>query len=297
MKTAIQQLLRQVALFEWPLQVVSLILTEKESAPRSCAHTLFHEDFLDASCLSLAISKALGLTMTVFSCLYKLPILLNILNAKTGQGLNLSSLYLETSAYVALLIYNVYRGNPLSTYGDFFASSFQNFLIICLIWYYGTDAGKSPTNRHKLIFFISLSIFLCIMITLINGPVIILYRAFDLQVLPIYGAFVIMMARIPQIRANFLSKASGVQSSITLANAVLGSTAKVYINYRESKDPLLVGGAFITSCLNLILLVQVILLKSYESKMNKQVTNIVNPIEVQIPNTHRNLRKKIKKQD
>lgn len=55
MRDLIQSLLKVVASFQWPVALVSIILSQEE-----CSKILFNVDFLDYSCLSLAISKSLG---------------------------------------------------------------------------------------------------------------------------------------------------------------------------------------------------------------------------------------------
>ena len=104
------------------------------------------------------------------------------------------------------------------------------------------------------------------MATLVNGPHKFYGYELSVSFLPIYSIFVISMSRLPQISTNFRASSAGVQSLLTLLNAFLGSSAKTFISFREVKDPLLAGGALITSGLNLILLIQVMLLKSYERK-------------------------------
>lgn len=59
-----------------------------------CTTILFHDNFLDISCLKIAISKVLGYAMTMFACLYKLPVILKILKKRGGDGLSLTSVYL-----------------------------------------------------------------------------------------------------------------------------------------------------------------------------------------------------------
>ena len=123
-KSYIQELLTLSASYAWPVSLVTLIIRDEQ-----CSKLLFYDDFLDSTCISLSISKSLGINpfyaeklskyvtlapqgicMTVFSCLYKVPIIRNILISGGGSGLNLISVYLETSAYIGLLAYNLKKG-------------------------------------------------------------------------------------------------------------------------------------------------------------------------------------------
>lgn len=245
MKSLIQSILSRVAVLS-PEYLVGQILQNG-----SCATVLFHQDFLDRKCFGLAISKALGYVMLVGACFYKLPILLKIFKAKGGDGLNIISVYLETSAYLSLLLYNVLCQSAFSTYGDLFPATLQNGLIILLIWLWGIDKKKFSLIH-------------------ILGAVF-LFGTFTAAILSApkehwhwvakYSIVVTTISRLPQIISNFRTGKVGVQSAVTLTNAVLGAVGKVYITYVETKDPLLITGAVFALGLNLILLTQVLLLQ------------------------------------
>ena len=135
-KALIQNLLSKIAVLS-PEFLVSQILQNN-----TCAAVLFHQDFLNSKCLGLAISKALGYVMLIGAFFYKLPIIFKIFKAKGGDGLNIVSVYLETSAYLSLLLYNVLTRSAFSTYGDLFPATFQNVIIVSLIWLWGIDKKK-----------------------------------------------------------------------------------------------------------------------------------------------------------
>ena len=94
----IQSLLASIASLGWPVQVVTLIMGDDGT----CPNILFNNNFLDSKCLSLALSKALGIIMTVLSCFFKVPIIMNMLSKKSGEGMSLVSLYLENSAHLVV---------------------------------------------------------------------------------------------------------------------------------------------------------------------------------------------------
>ena len=242
----IQNLLAQIAK-QTPLDdIVTSIISSK-----ICSDILFHKDFLDGPCLRLSISKALGYTMMLGSCLYKLPVLMKIYKVKGGEGISPLSVYLETTAYLASLSYNYVKGNPISTYGDLVASSSQNMLIIFLLWTMGTGKGVQLPLQHK--------------ITAATGALLFLsllrYMPMEYQHLIVsYSIVVLILSRLPQIVSNF-TRDVGVQSAITWGNAVLGAAAKSYTTLIETRDPLLVGGSLIALVLNAILLTQVLLFK------------------------------------
>lgn len=248
-KAFIQEILSKIGKIS-PEFLVGKILQNEQ-----CASVLFYHDFLDRKCLGLSISKALGYVMLIGSFFYKLPILLKIVKARGGDGLNIVSVYLETSAYLSLLLYNILRQSSFSTYGDLCPATFQNILIICLIWLWGIDK-KRFSMPHILGVIFLFGVFTA---TILRSP------EEHWHWVAKYSIVVTTVSRLPQIVSNFRTGKVGVQSAVTLTNAVLGAFGKVYITYVESKDPLLITGAIFAFSLNFILLSQVLLLQSTKS--------------------------------
>ena len=77
----LQSFFRVIGDLKWPVFIVSLILNNE-----ICSNTLFYDNFLDKSCISLAISKTLGYLMMLGSCFYKVPIIIKIVKIKGGDG-------------------------------------------------------------------------------------------------------------------------------------------------------------------------------------------------------------------
>ena len=95
MASAIQGVFAKIADLEYPLLLVEKIMNNRE-----CSRVLFYDNFLDPSCLSLAVSKSLGYVMIIGACLYKMPIIVNMMKSKSGTGLDPMSVYLEISAFI-----------------------------------------------------------------------------------------------------------------------------------------------------------------------------------------------------
>lgn len=205
---------------------------------------------LDGVC----VSKVFGYFSILGACLYKLPILVKIVKARNGSGLNPVSIYMETTAYCVLVLYNYQKGNALSTFGDYALSSLQNVAIISLIWVWGVGPNdpRPITSRH-------IQTVLSVAVVLVS----VLYRFRQVledngEVLPLYAFAVIAASRIPQIFRNSRTGVVGVQSMITLTNAVVGSCNKVVIAYYETKDPFILWGSVLTVALNSVLALQVL---------------------------------------
>lgn len=287
----IQNLLKQIATYEWPELFVSKILDNSQ-----CSKILFHVNFLDNFCLKLAISKSLGYVMIFAACFYKVPIILKILKAKGGDGLSIFSLYLETSSYLATLFYNVFRQSPISTYGDLCSAIGQNFIIILLVWYYGMK-NKTIKFTH-IVFMISLlGIFTSVIYAIPTEK-----HSFIVS----YGIIIILFSRIPQIASNFITGNVGVQSLITLTNSVLGAGIKVFITIVETADIFLIGGAALSFCFNTVLFSQVLYLQTVSRTQRRTLileantgikTVTTNPSGVEADNQKVNTNSTLKKRE
>ncbi len=202
--------------------------------------------------IRLLLSKVLGYSMTLGACFYKLPIMLNIWKAGNCEGLSPLSLYLETSAFLASLVYNINRQNPFSTYGDIAAISFQLFVLIAMVWTMGINKqGERLPSSHILLvssFFVAFT----------YSIVFVIPTDFSSNLM-IYSIVVSLCSKVPQILKNLREKDTGVQSVITAFNAILGPVAKIYITLIETKDMFILIYSCLSFVLNLLILAQIII--------------------------------------
>lgn len=107
-------------------------------------------DFTTANraCVSLAISKALGIAIVAASAIVKVPQLLKLLNSRSAAGLSFLAVLLETISLVISLAYNARSGFPFSTYGESAFIAIQNVALAALILNF---SGR----RSMLIFFLT----------------------------------------------------------------------------------------------------------------------------------------------
>ena len=94
-----------------------------------CFRVLVLELGTDPACLKLGLSKALGIGIIAMSAVVKMPQLVKILEARSGEGLSLTAIVLETVSFVVTAAYNVRSGNPFSTYGEAALIAAQNVAI------------------------------------------------------------------------------------------------------------------------------------------------------------------------
>lgn len=87
----------------------------------------------DTACLSLALSKGLGIAIVAAASVVKIPQLLKLLHSQSASGVSFTAYLLETLALVISLAYNVRQGFPFSTYGETVLIAVQNIAIAVLV--------------------------------------------------------------------------------------------------------------------------------------------------------------------
>lgn len=249
----LQDIFRKIASFGWPQTFVTAIIDDA-----ACSEKLFHVDFLDKKCLSLSISKSLSYVQILGACFYKLPVVLKIIAKRGGDGLNIISLYLETSSMLANFIYCFLQKNPFTTYGDLACTTLQNIIIISLVWLWGIKGVKQSASH-----------ILAVIVASAVAIGLAFYTPAEYQHgLLAYSIVILTFSRIPQILSNFNSKDAGVQSVGTQLLAALGTLVKTFVLVVETTDTLQIAGAVIAAVLNATLLVQVMLLSGAKRDAN-----------------------------
>ena len=76
----------------------------------------------------------LGYIILVGALAVKVPQILKIWKAKSAFGLSPETTYIEIIYYIPIVGYNLFRNNPISTFGETIAVMVQTFMILMLIW-------------------------------------------------------------------------------------------------------------------------------------------------------------------
>lgn len=194
-------------------------------------------------------NRTLGYGGSFAACFMKLPLIFNILRRGNYDGLSASSMFLETSAYIALLWYNVYRGNALYTFGDLVATVVQNSLIVLLMLYYG-PMGQGFSRTFLVHFAASCLLFTAGVVGCVLGD--------QLPYLVIYGSAVGVVSRGSQVWHNTRRETVlGVQSPLTAVNSFVRPCIKLYYAVTVTHDTWLIASNVINVLLNFALLLQV----------------------------------------
>lgn len=101
--------------------------------PTCYAQLLLDLDLRPSPCLSLAVSKALGLGIIALSSIVKVPQILKLTRARSAAGISLLGCALETSAYLVTLAYSARQGFPFTSYGETALIAVQDLGVCALV--------------------------------------------------------------------------------------------------------------------------------------------------------------------
>jgi len=215
-----------------------------------CHSALLHDlDILtQPHCLSLAISKALGVAIITAASIVKVPQLIKLIRSQSAEGLSFLSYGLETTSFLITLGYNVRNGFPFSTYGETVFIIIQDVAIAALILVY---SKQSPMAIAFLIGIASAAYALLIDTSgLISDA-----QMTQLQA----GAGVLGVAsKLPQILTVYQQGGTGQLSAFAVFNYLLGSLSRIFTTLQEVDDKLILGGFVAGFILNAVLAAQMV---------------------------------------
>lgn len=191
-----------------------------------CCRSIFVDfNFGDKECISLFISKGIGFGLIAFSCILKVPQLIQIVLHKSGKGLSTSSLFMEICANVLAYAYHRQKGFPFSTFGETIIILIQNVLIAFFVTHFSPKYNMFTWNGFILV--CSCLVF-SVERDLISDDVMNwLWRI----CLPLSIAY-----KIPQIWHTYHAKCKGELSTLSCFLTLMGSCGRVFTTLRELHD-------------------------------------------------------------
>ncbi|CAM1332771.1 MPDU1 (predicted) [Pycnogonum litorale] len=214
--------------------------------PEQCYDEFFiNLNFLHVECLKISISKALGIGIILGSSLVKVPQILKLFGAKSGDGINLLSVIMELLAVTVNSAYSYANRFPFSSWGEGLFMVIQTVIVATLVLFYG---GK--TNAAFL-FCLSYSILLYVLVSGLT-PVSILWS------LQTFVVPVVISSKLLQAFENYRNGHTGQLSSITIFMLLAGSIARIFTSIQETGDALLIAMFVGSSAANLVLASQIV---------------------------------------
>jgi len=186
--------------------------------PRQCVE-LF--PLMISACWSRLVAKALGCGIILGAFLNKAPIIINLIDAESSEGLSRSSLYFDVMVYANGFAYGFLEGYPLTAYGENAALILQSIVIVLLAWKF----TPSVTFTEKAVV----------------GVIAFAYSVFVSNILPPNQYYLLMAAIWPamiyargsQIYATYQVKHTGAQSIITTTMNLAGSSIRILTTLKE----------------------------------------------------------------
>ncbi|GAA98450.1 uncharacterized protein L969DRAFT_47599 [Mixia osmundae IAM 14324] len=240
---------------------------------QECYTTLIYNvDLDDRQCLTLALSKTLGVGLVAGGAIVKLPQIIKIVRSKSARGISLTSFLLDTAGLLIVLAYNVRLGFPFSTWGENLFLFVQNFIIISLILGYSARQGLHPkapvSSSHSkttrvLPFWVGMALVTYLFMD--NTPLIPTKILRGLLTLTIPLA---ISSKLPQIVTNAKNGSTGQLSSFLVFNSFAGCVARLFTTQTETGDATLWWGFLVAALANGILALQMLYYWNTSSPMD-----------------------------
>ncbi|KIW17502.1 hypothetical protein PV08_04696 [Exophiala spinifera] len=198
-------------------------------------------------CVSLAISKALGIGIITAASIVKVPQIIKLVKSQSSEGLSFTSYLLETASFVITLAYNMRNGFPFSTYGETSLIAIQDVVISVLILVY----SKKTVQAGAFLAAVGSAVYaLMVSDTLVSDA-----QMTSLQA----GAGGLSIAsKLPQILTIWQQGGTGQLSAFAVFNYLFGSLSRIYTTLQEVDDKLILYGFVAGFALNAILAAQVL---------------------------------------
>jgi mannose-P-dolichol utilization defect protein 1 len=212
--------------------------------PQQCYEDIFYNlNFLNIACLKIIISKGLGYGILAGSLLLRVPQIIKILAASSGEGLSVFSEILQLIAVFGSMSYGHYKKFPISAYGDSYSLYIQGVMILMLIFYY------QKNHLYNLIILSITCLLTYLMLSDLIDPRI---------VLALNGLSLIfsLISKLNQAFINFKNGSTGVLSPITLVLQLGGCVARIFTSIQETGDINLIFQFVVLSIVNGLLVAQ-----------------------------------------
>ncbi|XP_075242260.1 mannose-P-dolichol utilization defect 1 protein homolog [Convolutriloba macropyga] len=187
-------------------------------------------DFLNPECGKQILSKVVSYFIMTVSLLVKVPQVIKVYNARSGDGLNYLSLLIETTGFTAHFTYCMALNYPFSIYGDAIVTFLQTVLILCMKMHF---EGKKVESVFTFSTIIAVALFLS------SG----FPSKQSLTYFNRFGFSIMMFGGLSQIYTNFKTKSTGQISLMSMMMAFTICTLRVLTVLQESNDKGLAVGA------------------------------------------------------
>lgn len=193
--------------------------------------------------------------------LVKVPQIVKILGNKSGEGINVLSVFFDLFAITCHMAYSFVSGFTFSAWGDGLFLAFQTATIAALVLHYGGAPTKSA---------IFVAAYASIVYVLMGGltPIEYLWSAQALNV-PI-----LFIGKMMQALTNYKNQSTGQLSAATCFMLFAGSIARIFTSAQETGDFMMILTYCVSTFVNAIIVMQ--LLYYSKNKKTKKTPKSVN---------------------
>ena len=211
------------------------------------------KDILNLECAGQVLSKLAGYFIIATSLFVKVPQIVKIYGAKSGEGLAYISQLIEVTVAASFFTYCYVSDFPFNLYGDSMVNYIQCLIVFTMCLYY---EGKTSQAVLFVISATLIAAFLC------SGAV----PTEFLVVFNRCGFGLGMFGGVSQIYTNYQAKSTGQISIATMAMAFGLCFMHVLITLYETGDLGLVAQGAIACCVMATIILQI---KIYEETQPK----------------------------
>jgi len=215
-------------------------------------------NFLHVDCLKAALSKGLGIGIIAGSCLVKVPQIVKLYQAQSGEGINVLGLMMELFGMVANIAYSYRNEFPFSAWGEGLFLVLQTAAVAALVLLYGTNPfpkGRSVKAEGSVVK--SLSFVACFSagVTLMMSPIVPMEMLWCCQasVVPL-----ILVSKMIQAMSNYRQGSTGQLSAVTTFLLLGGALARIFTSIQETGDTMLVVTFVASAVANAIIACQML---------------------------------------
>ncbi|GFS12268.1 mannose-P-dolichol utilization defect 1 protein-like [Elysia marginata] len=185
----------------------------------------------------------------------KVPQIIKMMRAKSGEGINLVSVTLELFAISAAWAYGQGHKFPFSAYGETIFMAFQTVSIAFLVCVYSDQLARGLAY---------LSVYVGLMGFLLSpsAPLGLL------AILQAGNIFTVSVSKLIQAVTNYRNSSTGQLSVITVYMLLFGSTARIFTSVQETGDTMVVLTYIVAALCNAIIASQFIYYWSSSSGSN-----------------------------
>ena len=213
--------------------------------PTKCCHDILINYTIHNECLLTIFVKTLGYGIIFGSTLVKVPQIVILFSAKSGEGVSLFSVLLELVALTFTSSYSWANSFPISAWGEALFLMAMTCMVTFLILLYDQSRKQATTF---------LLVYLTIVYLFMSGQVPIRILWF-FQVLNVP---LIISSKVVQACANFRNGHTGNLSAITVCLIFVGSIIRIFTSIRETGDAIIVLGYILSTVTNLVLVYQIV---------------------------------------